>query len=265
MASKFKVGDVVRWTGAPERWTHGLITITEIAPLKSCWPIRGKGENGMSAVFGFDEVELVSFPFKVGDRVYIYRESPKEPWVNKDVVGKTGVVVGLFPESVGVSIDGYTDGYSLGGLLEDSSGWRCGKDELKLLLPGAISIPQHFDYWAASELGTPKSEAHLLPADSAERKKIPIGTGVLDYFPSALAEIARVSHHGNEQHNAGQPLHWARGKSADHGDTLIRHFLERGTLDVDGMRHSAKMAWRALAILQLELEAEGAPIARGAK
>lgn len=108
-------------------------------------------------------------------------------------------------------------------------------------------------------------KAAILPSDSADRKKIPVGTGVLDYFSSALAAVARVSHAGNEQHNPGQPLHWARGKSNDHADTMIRHFLERGTDDVDGMPHSAKMAWRALAILQQELEDKGAPISRGSK
>lgn len=106
---------------------------------------------------------------------------------------------------------------------------------------------------------------NLLPRDAAERKKYPLGTGVLDYFPAALAEVARVSFEGNQQHNPGEPLHWARGKSTDQSDTIIRHYLERGKLDSDGMRHSAKLAWRALALLQLELEAEGAPMARGAK
>jgi hypothetical protein len=86
----------------------------------------------------------------------------------------------------------------------------------------------------------------------------------MDYFTSALIEVAKVSFAGNEQHNPGQPLHWARGKSMDHADTMLRHFTERGTIDTDGVRHSAKMVWRALAILQMELEAEGAPMARGA-
>ena|SRR6266403_946620 len=105
----------------------------------------------------------------------------------------------------------------------------------------------------------------VLPSNPADRKKIPLGTGVLDYFTSALIEVAKVSYAGNEQHNPGQPLHWSRGKSNDHADTMIRHFMERGTVDVDGMRHSAKMVWRALAVLQMELEAEGAPISRGSK
>lgn len=106
----------------------------------------------------------------------------------------------------------------------------------------------------------------VLPTDPAERKGIPVMSGVLDYFPAALAEVAKVSKAGNDQHNPGQPLHWARGKSTDQADTLLRHLMERGTIDSDGMRHSAKVAWRALALLQTELEEAGlAPLARGAR
>ena len=108
------------------------------------------------------------------------------------------------------------------------------------------------------------SKHTILPADAKERKSIPLSSGVLDYFPAALCAVAEVSKRGNDQHNPGESLHWARGKSMDQDDTMIRHFMERGTLDTDGQRHSAKMAWRALAILQLEMEAEGYPIARGA-
>jgi hypothetical protein len=93
-----------------------------------------------------------------------------------------------------------------------------------------------------------------LPTDSKERKTYPVGTGVLDYFPAALAAVAHVSWVGNQQHNPGQPLHWDRSKSTDEADALIRHFLQRGTLDTDGVRHSAKVAWRALALLQKEIE-----------
>jgi hypothetical protein len=93
-----------------------------------------------------------------------------------------------------------------------------------------------------------------LPTEAADRKKIPVVTGVLDYFPLALVAIAQVSQAGNDQHNPGQPLHWARGKSADHADCLVRHLIQRGTLDDDGQRHMAKAAWRALALLQEEIE-----------
>lgn len=102
----------------------------------------------------------------------------------------------------------------------------------------------------------PQNVLRSLPQDAGERKDTPIGSGVIDYFPAALAEVARLSKAGNDQHNPGQPLHWARGKSADHWDCIIRHGVERGTRDADGMRHSAKLAWRALALLQEEIEAE---------
>lgn len=105
----------------------------------------------------------------------------------------------------------------------------------------------------------PLPKQMLLPADPAARKDLPITTGVLDYFPLAIAEVARVSKAGNDQHNPGQPLHWAKGKSMDHADCIPRHLIDRGALDSDGMRHTAKLAWRALALLQTELENERKP------
>lgn len=104
-----------------------------------------------------------------------------------------------------------------------------------------------------------------LPENSAQRKRMPMAAGLLDYFPAALAEVALVSFDGNEQHNPGQELHWARGKSMDHADCIMRHLADRGSLDERGMRHSAKLAWRALALLQQELEDEGAPLSRASR
>lgn len=94
----------------------------------------------------------------------------------------------------------------------------------------------------------------LLPTDSVARKAIPITEGVLDYFPLAIAEVAKCSHAGNEQHHPGEPLHWDKSKSTDHANCIGRHLIDRGTFDTDGVRHSAKLAWRALALLQTELE-----------
>lgn len=107
----------------------------------------------------------------------------------------------------------------------------------------------------------------MLPTGSQERKDIPLATGVLDYFPAALAEVAKVSKAGNDKHNPGQPLHWARGKSMDQADCIARHLVERGGIDPEtGQRHSAQLAWRALALLQVELEEAGlAPLSRASK
>lgn len=106
----------------------------------------------------------------------------------------------------------------------------------------------------------------VLPVDRDERKAIPLARGLLDYFPAALGHVAAVSLAGNEAHNPGQEMHHARGKSMDHADCILRHLVDRGTVDTDGLRHSGKVAWRALALLQEELEREeGAPLPRGAK
>ena len=93
-----------------------------------------------------------------------------------------------------------------------------------------------------------------LSSDASERKRIPLYSGVLAYFPDALVEVAKCSQAGNDQHNPGQPLHWDRSKSGDHKDCIVRHLLEAGAVDGDGIRHSAKLVWRALANLQLEIE-----------
>ena len=105
-------------------------------------------------------------------------------------------------------------------------------------------------------IGGGPTRCTTLPCDAEGRKKYPLATGLFDYFPDALAAISNLSWVGNEQHNPGEPLHWARGKSTDEADTMLRHFSQRGTLDTDGIRHSVKMAWRALALLQKEIEAE---------
>ena len=93
-----------------------------------------------------------------------------------------------------------------------------------------------------------------LPTDPAAHKATPIFTGFLDYFPDAVAEVARLSAVANEQHSPGEPVHWARGKSTDHADSLCRHLMSDDTWDNDGQRHTAKVAWRAMALLQTELE-----------
>lgn len=105
-------------------------------------------------------------------------------------------------------------------------------------------------------IGGAPTRATTLPEGAAERKTYPVASGFIDYFPDAIVAVAHISYRGNQQHNSGKPLHWDRSKSADEDDTIMRHFLQRGTLDTDGVRHSAKLAWRAMALLQKEIEAE---------
>lgn len=95
-----------------------------------------------------------------------------------------------------------------------------------------------------------------LSTDSAERKRTPITTGVLDYFPLAIAEVAKCSFQGNEQHHKGELLHWDKTKSTDHADCIARHLVDRSSVDTDGVLHAAKLAWRALAFLETQLESK---------
>lgn len=98
-----------------------------------------------------------------------------------------------------------------------------------------------------------------MESDSAARKATPIFSGVLRYFPNALAAVARLSKAGNDKHNPGEPLHWSRSKSNDHGDCIVRHQLEFDAVDPEtGEYHAVAVAWRALA--QLELLEESKPV-----
>lgn len=116
-----------------------------------------------------------------------------------------------------------------------------------------------------------------LPTDSLERKNYPLLSGLLNYFPAALAGAANTSKLGNDKHNPGQPLHHARGKSMDHGDCIIRHLMDTENLKTSfnlensSVKHSDilleanQLVWRALAYSQQLHEQFGAPLAPAAK
>lgn len=95
-----------------------------------------------------------------------------------------------------------------------------------------------------------------LPTNSQERKNTPIYSAFLMFFPDAVAEVARASVSGCKQHHEDGSVWWDRSKSGDELDALVRHLMEAGTRDTDGVRHSTKVFWRAGANLQKEIEAE---------
>ena len=88
------------------------------------------------------------------------------------------------------------------------------------------------------------------------RKEFPVYSGVVKYFPKALLEVSRISKVGNDQHNPDQELHWSKEKSKDHEDALMRHLLDHSIdpVDTDNQLHLAKVAWRALAALEVYIE-----------
>lgn len=117
-------------------------------------------------------------------------------------------------------------------------------------VPGYCVVPK-----AAERIVPVKPPA--LPTEDKDRKVLPVFTGPLMYFPHALLEVARVCKVGNDQHNPGQPMHWAREKSTDQMNTALRHMMDHGLgnqKDTDGTYHLAKAAWRILAELELAVE-----------
>lgn len=93
-----------------------------------------------------------------------------------------------------------------------------------------------------------KPKKSRLPTDAQERKAIPIYTGVIRYFPDAIAAVAKVSLIGGIQHGqTPETLHWDRSKSGDELDAMMRHVIDEDW---------SQVAWRALANLQKQIERE---------
>jgi hypothetical protein len=100
-----------------------------------------------------------------------------------------------------------------------------------------------------------------LPTEDKDRKALPVFDGFLMYFPDSCLAVADVSKKGNDQHNPGEPLHWAREKSTDQLNTAQRHMMDHGMgnlKDTDDTWHLAKAIWRLSAELQLTIERERA-------
>ena len=98
------------------------------------------------------------------------------------------------------------------------------------------------------------TSGNSLPEDDAVRGQYPMADGCLDYFPNALAEVSRISFEGNQKHNPGQKMNWARGKSTDHRNKIIRHTVDSLPETEVAIEHAAQAAWRALAHLQEKIE-----------
>ncbi len=52
--------------------------------------------------------------------------------------------------------------------------------------------------------------------------------------------------------------YWDKNKSTDNADALVRHLIDhnKNPIDDDGILHLAKVAWRALATLQIYLDSK---------
>ena len=107
----------------------------------------------------------------------------------------------------------------------------------------ALSYQAAIDQHPAFDGGTTSSG---LPTDAKERKAIPVYTGFINYFPKAIAAVAKLSLEGGIQHGqTAETLHWNRDLSGDELDAMMRHVLDGDWEQV---------AWRAMANLEKKLE-----------
>lgn len=97
----------------------------------------------------------------------------------------------------------------------------------------------------------------VLPDTTLVREQYPLFDGLFAYFPAALCEVSRWSAVGNDKHNPGEPLHWAREKSTDHENKILRHLIDARHVNAEGFHEAVGMAWRALALCQEILEEAG--------
>ena len=78
-----------------------------------------------------------------------------------------------------------------------------------------------------------KAMTNILPPVRAAsisqiRKNTPIHTVLTEYFPDAFMAIAQQCQQGDTKHNpqnAGNPPFWAREKSKDHLNCVVRHAM----------------------------------------
>jgi ribosomal protein L7/L12 len=133
-----------------------------------------------------------------------------------------------------------------------------------------------------------------LPDESKMRYQYPISSGCLAYFPAAIAGVARHSYIAGAKYNDGGLIH-LRYMSPHHIDCIGRHLLDlldlqamqaRGVTEVPTWVYNFEekteelinipigeailiecnaLAWRSLAISQIEHEKMGKPLAPAAR
>ena len=103
-----------------------------------------------------------------------------------------------------------------------------------------------------STINTATYRPHEMPR--RVEPKPPVHSGVLATFPDALEAVAAVAQFGADKYCSGK-IGWNREVSKNHLESATRHLMRAGEFDDEScLLHSAHLAWRVLAALQIELE-----------
>ena len=107
-------------------------------------------------------------------------------------------------------------------------------------------------------VGGPKTSP--FPTESQERLKYPVFSGVMMYFPDAIAALAKHSLDSFKQHNPdGGPIWWDPSKSIGTLDQLTRHSIDAQVAFSAGdfkkaEKEAAAVHWRAAELHQRMLK-----------
>lgn len=100
------------------------------------------------------------------------------------------------------------------------------------------------DWKKLEEIAKEAMARPIFPKDDAERQKYAVGTFICEFFPHAIAELARFSYEMQQKHNPDAPMGWAKDKSVGDGNQIFRH-------QMDG--EYREVAWRGLEQLERSL------------
>lgn len=112
------------------------------------------------------------------------------------------------------------------------------------------------EYAQCFEEKDPNGIAAKTPGAKLDAGKSPVLQGLLDYFPRACLEVARVSEIGAKKYSWKG---WEKVLDGPirYGNALVRHIIAEGIegpYDKDtGLLHASQEAWNALARLELIL------------
>lgn len=97
------------------------------------------------------------------------------------------------------------------------------------------------DYEQLEDIVNQSKPLGIFPEDDEERQKYAVGTFICEFFPHAIAELARFSYEMQQKHNPDAPMGWAKDKSVGDGNQIFRH-------QMDG--EFREVAWRGLEQLE---------------
>jgi hypothetical protein len=129
--------------------------------------------------------------------------------------------------------------------------------DIRDMWPEALEKVQNYQTnWTKEREQDPFGKSAKEPGSKLDAGKSPIVRGLLDYFPRACMEVAKVSAFGANKY-AWKGWETVPDGVNRYGDAAARHVVYEaieGLFDQDsGLLHAAHMSWNSLARLELML------------